>query len=72
MADVGAVADWFAGAGSRSSSQPANRSYLGLRGTAARLQATLGVGLVDRSDPPAATYHVPLGAPVVPAGCAGA
>jgi kumamolisin len=64
--DVTAVARWFQGRGFELMDQPANRSYLGLRGTAEQVSSTFGVRLVDRIDAGGTAYHAPLGTPNVP------
>ncbi len=65
-ADVARVAAWFAGQGFQVTGEPLNRSELGLRGTAGRLNEALGVRLVDRTDASGVAYHVPLQGPTIP------
>jgi subtilase family serine protease len=66
-AQISEAAAWLTGHGFQVVSQPANRSYLGLRGTAGQLESTFGVGLVERTDPSGIAYHMALGTPSVPA-----
>lgn len=65
--DISAVAQWFVGNGFQLVDQPANRSYLELRGTVAQLGSAFGVGLIDRLDASGAAYRAPVGSPRVPA-----
>lgn len=67
-ADVTRVAQWFATRGFQLVAQPANRSYLALRGTAAQVHSAFNVNLVDRIDANGAAYHVPDGSATVPPG----
>ena len=67
-ADVTRVAQWFVARGFELVAQPANRSYLALRGTAAQVHSAFNVSLVDRIDTSGAAYHVPDGSAAVPAG----
>ena len=64
--DVTAVARWFQGHGFELVDQPANRSYLGLRGTAGQVRSAFGVPIVDRIDAGGAAWHAPLGTARVP------
>jgi kumamolisin len=66
VAQISEAAAWLTGHGFQVVSRPANRSYLGLRGTAGQLQATFGVGLLDQGDPSGIAYHLPLGTAAVP------
>lgn len=60
------VAGWFTGHGFQVTDRPANRSEIGLRGTAAQLRRAFGVQLTMRTDPAGGAYQVPLGAAIVP------
>ncbi len=65
-ADIDRVAGWFRSHGFQVVSQPANRSELGLRGTAGELWASFGVGLIERTDASGFAYHVPSGPAAIP------
>jgi kumamolisin len=64
--NVTQVVDWFVSRGFRVIEQPANRSELGLRGTAGELRAAFGVRLQNRIDAHGVSYHTPIQAAVVP------
>jgi subtilase family serine protease len=65
-AAITTVVDWFEARGFSVRTKPANRSAIGLRGTAAELERALGVDLVDLSDGGSGS-HLALTPAVVPA-----
>ncbi len=66
QAAITTVVDWFEARGFTVRTEPANRSAIGLRGTAAQLQRALGVDLVDLGDGGSGS-HLALTPAVVPA-----
>ena len=64
--DIDTVERWLEGRGFDVTSRPAQRTSLGVRGTAGQVEAAFGVALRDRIDPLGRRYHAPDAEPPVP------
>ena len=64
-AEVGRVVAWLSAAGLEAAAAP-QRTSISVEGTAAQVNALLGIELADRQTPAGVRYHVPVGEPQIP------